>query len=480
VPDAGGAGAPEGGVMAWENDVHSGLNRTEVARVERPPDIMALREAVRRAAGDGLPISVCGGRHAMGGQQFCAGSALVDTGGLDRVVSFDGLSGTIEVEAGIQWPALVAWLRAQQDGVGGWGIVQKQTGADRLSIGGAVSANIHGRGLRLRPIVQDVVAITVMDADGDVRRCTRSEVPELFACAVGGYGLFGIIVSVTLRLARRRKLRRLVEVITSDELMAAFARRRDEGCLYGDFQFSTDEASPDFVRRGVFSCYLPVDDATPSSTGHVELDADDWRRLYRLAHQDRAELYRVYESFYRSTDGQVYWSDAHQMSVYLDGYHAELDAGRAVTRSEMISELYVPRAALAAFLSDVSDDFRRHHVEVIYGTVRLVERDDETLLAWARQDWACTVVNLCVTHDAAGIAKAGEDFRRLIAAAQRHGGSYFLTYHRWATRAQAEACHPRLREFLARKRAHDPAERFQSDWYRHHLRLLGIADSSQA
>ena len=48
------------------------------------------------------------------------------------------------------------------------------------------------------------------------------------------------------------------------------------------------------------------------------------------------------------------------------------------------------------------------------------------------------------------------------------GGSYFLTYHRWATAEQVEACYPQFRKFLARKLAHDPEERFQSNWYRHY------------
>ncbi len=52
------------------------------------------------------------------------------------------------------------------------------------------------------------------------------------------------------------------------------------------------------------------------------------------------------------------------------------------------------------------------------------------------------------------------------------GGSYYLTYHRWATRAQIEACHPRFVEFLQLKRHHDPEELFQSDWYRHHRELF--------
>ena len=38
----------------------------------------------------------------------------------------------------------------------------------------------------------------------------------------------------------------------------------------------------------------------------------------------------------------------------------------------MITELYVPRAALGAFLSAVRADFRQHGVQVIYGTIRLI------------------------------------------------------------------------------------------------------------
>jgi FAD/FMN-containing dehydrogenase len=138
----------------------------------------------------------------------------------------------------------------------------------------------------------------------------------------------------------------------------------------------------------------------------------------------------------------------------------------------MITELYVPRAELPAFMTAVRQDARRHGVNVIYGTIRLIERDDETVLAWAREPWACIVFNLHVDHTPADIAKAQDDFRRLIDRALEAGGSYYLTYHRWATAPQLRAAHPRIAEFLREKRLFDPAGVFQSDWYRHHVRLL--------
>jgi len=123
-------------------------------------------------------------------------------------------------------------------------------------------------------------------------------------------------------------------------------------------------------------------------------------------------------------------------------------------------------------MGGVRDEARRSAMNVIYGTIRLIERDDESVLAWAREPWACIVFNLHVDHCAAGVRKAQDDFRRLIDRAADLGGSFYLTYHRWATRDQVERCHPRMREFLDRKREYDPKILFTSDWYEHHVRLL--------
>jgi hypothetical protein len=141
----------------------------------------------------------------------------------------------------------------------------------------------------------------------------------------------------------------------------------------------------------------------------------------------------------------------------------------------MISELYVPRERLTDFMAAVAEDFRKTGVDVIYGTVRLIERDDESFLAWAREPWACVIFNLHTAHTPEGIERSADAFRRLIDMAIVCGGSYFLTYHRWARRDQVEACYPQFRDFLARKRAHDPDLVFQSDWYRHHVALLSGA-----
>lgn len=457
------------------NDIQSQLNATRVARVVRPASLEDVERVVRDAGQDGQAISIAAGRHAMGGQQFGSGTVLVDMTAMNRVLRFGPGRGEIEVEAGIQWPALIEHLvRVQQGRHPQWGIIQKQTGADRLSIGGALSANVHGRGLRLRPFIGDVESLILVDGAGVPRRCSRAENPDLFRLVIGGYGLLGVIAAVTLRLAPRRKLERVVEVTAADDLMPAFERRTADGYLFGDFQYSTDETSDDFLRRGVFSCYRPVDDRTPIAEGQKELGEEDWKRLLYLSHTDKRRAFEEYAAFYLSTSGQTYWSDTHQLSLYLDNYHQWLNQrlGAADRATEMITEIYVPRQALTAFLGDVRKDFRRNRVEVIYGTIRLIEKDDESFLAWARQPYACIIFNLHVVHTPQGLDHAGRAFRGLIDLAIGYGGSYYLTYHRWATRRQVETCYPQFPEFLRRKRTYDPQERFQSDWYRHYKSMF--------
>lgn len=449
------------------NDIHSQLNATTVSGVATPGSLDELIASVR-----GLPrgdaLAVAGGRHAMGGQQFASGSRLIQMNALNRILTIDSQRGLVEVEAGIQWPELVAGLHERQAGAERqWGIVQKQTGADRLSIGGALAANIHGRGLALKPMVGDVESFTLIAPDGTVVECSRNENSELFGLVIGGYGLFGIVATVRLRLTPRTLIERVVEVADIDTLPTRIADRVADGYLYGDGQFDINPAADGFLRRCVFSAYRPAPPGATIKPGQKQLAPEDWQRLLLMTHSDKASVFDVYADYYLSTSGQVYWSDTHQMSTYIDDYHPTIGAG-----TEMISEVYAPRARLGELMDRLREDFRQHDVDVIYGTVRFIERDDETFLPWAREPFACVVLNFHVDHGAAGIEKASRDFQRLIDHSLAVDGSYFLTYHRWARRDQVERAYPQFEAFLREKRVWDPDERFQSDWYRHYRAMF--------
>ncbi len=481
------------------NDVHSALNPTPVLGVVRPTDLASLRAVVIEAKRTGTQLSVGGGRHAMGGQQFARHQTHIDTTHLNHVLATDAQRGLLRIEAGAMWPDIISASHTMQAPSGGlWAIRQKQTGVDAVTLAGSIAANAHGRGLLMQPLVDDIEDITLVDAQGDVVQCSRRENAQLFAHVVGGYGLFGVVYAATLRLTPRQRVVRLVDVLDLSDAMNAVFRRVEQGCVYGDFQFVIDPADPSFLHRGVFACYRPVDEAPGAAAGvspravsstepressaapegaSADLSPDAWLQLLRLAHDDKAMAFKLYAQHYLGTHGNTYWADSMQLSTYLPNYAdflaKELPAANAAVKETLvIGEHYVPRDQIANFMARARDVLLMHGVEVIYGTIRSILRDTTTALPWAKDDYACVIFNLRTVHTPQGKQRTGDAFRGLMGAALDLGGSYFLTYHRHATKAQVLQAYPTMPAFLATKQLHDPGALFTSDWYVHHRDLL--------
>ncbi len=461
------------------NDVHSALNETTVSVVVRPSDLAELSKCIQLAKHRGLPISVAGGRHAMGGQQFATNSVHIDTTALTKVLSQDNAKGLIEVEAGIMWPALIQITGLMQHPDGGhWAIAQKQTGVDHVCLGGSISAAAHGRGLAMQPISADVESLTLVDADGVLQTCSRENNSQLFSLVIGGYGLFGLIYSVKLRLTKRLKLIRIVDVVELDDASNAISRRLNDGYLYGDFQYSIDPADHRFMQKGVFACYRPAPENSPEPNAVSDLPPQAWLKLLALAHTDKANAFKTYAAHYLQTDGNVYWSDTMQLSTYIPSYTeylSQCDLAQAGKESLVIGEHYVPPDQVQPFMQQARAIFRDTKVEVIYGTIRLIQTDDTTFLAWAKKPYVCIIFNLRTEHSSQGLARTRNAFLRLTDASIELGGSFYLTYHRYAIGDQITKAYPRAKQFFQLKKQYDPQELFQSDWYRHYREYFNHA-----
>ena len=280
----------------YVNDIHSQLNRTRIREVLSPTSVAEVQRLVRQARRDKVPVSIAGGRHAMGGQQFGTDTRLLDMRGLRKMLDFDAQRKVATFEAGAEWPEVISnYLQAQKGKSDQLGITQKQTGADRISLGGTIACNAHGRGLKLRPFVSDVESLELVNAEGESVRCSRTENADLFRLVNGGYGLFGVVTSVAVRLQPRRRIQRVVEVRRVNGLMDAFQSRINAGFLYGDFQFAIDPKAENFLSEGVFSCYKPVEDqSTSDEPPPKELSDESWRTLLQLAHSDKSKAFDAY------------------------------------------------------------------------------------------------------------------------------------------------------------------------------------------
>ena len=450
------------------NDVQTALNPTWVASISRPTSVGEIQSLVKDCAKHNRVLSISASRHAAGGQQFATDSILLDMRAMNRVIGLDEKTGVLHVEAGIEWPEMIQGYTSLQKENVRWGIRQKQGGADRMSLGGALSANAHGHCLGSPPMIGDVEWLEIVTADGSVKRCSRKENAELFSLAVGGYGLFGIITRAGLRLVPRHKVRRHVEARTTAELIALIEGRTAARAPYGYFQYSIDETSADFLRTGILTTYENVPPDTPLGSESADIDPKLLTALLEIAHSDRGSAYRRYAKLELAKDGNVEWSDLHQLSSYSAGYHEGIEKrlGTDYAGADLILEVYVPRNELISLLEEARRILLAAGTPLIYGTVRFTEQDKDSFLAWAKKRYACVIFSPHTSGETQALRKTGEVCRQIIRAANKRSGSFYLTYNRFATRDELASAYPQFPEFLNLKKQYDPREIFQSDWYK--------------
>jgi len=110
---------------------------------------------------------------------------------LNRILGQDAMHGLLEVQSATPWHAIAAELRP--------GDARANVRTTMPTVGESIARNAAGPDGT--PAVGHVASLTVVTPEGELRRVSRQRERELFALNVGGYGLFGTIYSVTLRIA---------------------------------------------------------------------------------------------------------------------------------------------------------------------------------------------------------------------------------------------------------------------------------------
>lgn len=119
----------------------------------------------------------------------------VDMRRLNRMLAFDPEAGQLTAEAGVLLGDVIDAFLPR-----GW-FPWVTPGTKYVTLGGAIAADVHGKNHRRNGSFRSFVDwIDVMGADGQVRRCSRAENPELFDFTLGGMGLTGVILRTAIRL----------------------------------------------------------------------------------------------------------------------------------------------------------------------------------------------------------------------------------------------------------------------------------------
>ena len=332
-----------------------------------------------------------------------------------------------------------------------------------FSVGGSISVNGHGWQANRPPIASTVEAFRILGADGRVVRCSRAENTELFSLALGGYGLFGIILDVDLRVVPNEEYQLERYVVPSHqctaELEQRVAGRADVGMAYGRLSVVPD----DFLREAILSVLhrVPSGAGRPSSLEFPEI-AGLTRAIFRgQVGSDYGKRLRWQAE--KRVAGAL--SSRSLFRNQLLGEPVEVFENRSAESTDILHEYFLPPDSLEAFLEQLRSIIPRHQGDLLNLTLRQVLRDDDTFLRYADREMLALVMLFNQPRSAEGDSAMEAMTRDLIDAALRLGGRYYLPYRLHATTEQFRSAYPQASRFFDRKRRYDPQQIFQNAFY---------------
>ncbi len=160
--------------------------------IERPEKYSHLFEVVNSTSGciaRGSGLSYCA---AGSGNEITS----IDMTKFNRILMFDETKGIIKVESGMQVGEFINFI-AQK----GW-YFNVIPGYPSITIGGCVAFNVHGKSqFNIGTFGDHIKELTLYHPAYGEMICNKSKNQDVFDLTVGGFGLTGIILSVTLVLS---------------------------------------------------------------------------------------------------------------------------------------------------------------------------------------------------------------------------------------------------------------------------------------
>jgi FAD/FMN-containing dehydrogenase len=457
---AGGVCAPAGfaGQRTILNDA-SRLNPTPVAKHwpvrmgEKDEFIARLRSELAEAEAARRPVAVGAARHSMGGQSLPRDGTAITLSG--RVLQTDVAAKTYLVEAGARWVDVIQTLDPL-----GFSPAVMQSNND-FGVGSTYCVNSHGWPVPYGPFGSTVRSVRMMLADGAIIECSRTKNSELFSLAMGGYGLFGIILDLELDMVPNVLLAPKVDLMKGSEFAGRFTDALASGSAIRMAYGRLSIARSGFFKEAVMVTYRAAPNPPahlPPATGKNLLTTVS-RDIYRA--QTGSEPAKKARWIAETRLNPALSSGVATRNTLMNEPVSNL-ASRDARRTDILHEYFVPPERFSAFIADCIEIIPPARAEFLNVTLRYVGADNTAALAFAPVPRIAAVMSFSQEISPEGEVEMIQMTERLIDRVINLGGAFYLPYRLHARRDQVRAAYPRTEEFAERKRFYDPKLLFRN------------------
>lgn len=438
-----------------------GLYKCEV-KVTRPRTLEELQTIVRYASkhntnGRRISVSVVGAGNSQG-QQFVTShhdGEPVESVVLDlSELHLDALQGQKAVCAGGSQEVLAhaqARWHEVQDAIAAQGYALPVMQASNIfSVGGSVSTNIHGWNHHMGSLSNHIASMQVMNEEGEVIEVQPGS--DLFSKIVGGYGRFGIILTVTLRVIDNIQVQLDSDPITLGEYIDYFTS-----------QVKNNTSIAMHVGR------LPIHDVSSWMRDDCKMISSLWKKSadatatcdYNLPREKAGGkvISQVLLNAMMCIKGMkhLFWKREMQTEttekhdpISLDStmnfpIHPMLRHGDS-SEQYWLQEYFLPQDGIIEFTKVLGKILVEADVSLINASIRFVKAEEhKTALPYAAEDRYALVLCWKQPMREHAIDNTRVWVQKAIDAALDRGGTYYLPYQSFATQGQFDRAYPMAR-----------------------------------
>ncbi|MFC7685488.1 FAD-binding protein [Ureibacillus sp. GCM10028918] len=433
---------------------------TRIKEVHGATSEAELQSLVKESIENGEKISVAGMQHSQGGHTYYPNGIVVDMKDYDKILDYNPDEKTITVQSGATWEDIQKKINPDHLALR---VMQSQ---NIFTVGGSISVNAHGRDIRYGSLIDTVESFRLLTPEGDIINVSRTENSKLFPLIIGGYGLFGIILDVTLHLTDDELYQIRSRSITYQDYPNYFineVKQNDEIRMH----IARLSVAPETLLREMYVTDYELAENQESLASYLELKRDT------LA---APQKFMLGLSRYNDWGKNLLWDLQNKMYVGQDGnYITRNNTMRGdskfmeydnPSKTEILQEYFVPIDEFTSYLDDLRSVLEKEELNLLNITVRYVNEDEEAVLSYAKEEMFALVLLINHGKSKKEIERTEKVIQKMIDVALQHNGSYYLPYYSYPTQAQMDKAYPRNKEFFELKKQYDPNEVFMNLFYK--------------
>lgn len=432
---------------------------TAVKSIQQAEGEEQLQKIVRKANDTDSKLSIAGMQHSQGGHTYYPNAIMIDMKKYNKILHFDPKKRTITVQSGATWDDI-------QQRINPYGLAVKVMQSQNIfTVGGSLSVNVHGRDIRYGSLIDTVESFRLLTPEGKIINVSREENKELFPLVIGGYGLFGIILDITLTLAEDELYEAHTRMIDYKEYTSCFRKAADQPQV--KMHLARISVAPDSFLREMYVTNWTKAASKHDRTGYSQLKKDRIIAAPKLL---------LGLSRYSDWGKDKFWE---LQRMYMERENGKLETRNNVMRSEtafmeyesssrteVLQEYFVPVNEFTDYIDDLREVLQQEEkFNLLNITVRYVEKDEQAVLSYAKADMFALVLLINQGTSPADRRHTETVIRKMIDVTLAHDGSYYLPYYSYPDKRQLHRAYPRSKEFFQMKRRYDPDERFMNFFY---------------